>query len=74
MESMQDLKSRAMAWPFAWGEQARGLIRDAHFDLMMCQRRHLRCVVDDLRIALLSLEADMLESEKNGVLDAKNQT
>lgn len=63
-ETMTQLKARARVWPEPWGSHARELIRDAHFDLALCQRRHMRCVVEDLRQALLTTEQEMLGEEQ----------
>lgn len=58
-ETIAQLKQRARGWPGEWGDHARQLIRDAHFDLMLCQRRHIANVVEDLRRALLATEREM---------------
>jgi len=56
---MTQLKARAKTWPEPWGSHARKLIRDAHLDLTLCQRKHMVRVVEDLRQALLATEAEM---------------
>jgi len=58
---MAQLKARASLWPEPWGSHARELIRDAHFDIALCQRRHMGMVMEDLRQALLATEAEMEE-------------
>lgn len=58
-ETMAQLKRRAKIWPEPWGSHARELMRDAHFDLILCQRQHVASVVEDLRQALLATELEM---------------
>ena len=61
-ETMKQLKERAKVWPMPYGEHARELIRDAHYDLARWPNYYLE-INKDLRQALLATEVLMDAAE-----------
>jgi len=63
-ETMKDLKARASLWPNPYGQRAKDLIRDAHYEYALYNPRFYKSITDDLREALLSVEQAMKRGER----------